>query len=182
MANLLSLVLPQKPIVDENTDQSFFDRLVNQSRRHGGINAAAEGAEHPAVADLFADLVDRSLDEMLHGPVRPGSRRCERRNYPEPRGRAACARLQDETARRRTAGSDRRRRRSANCRCAQAPANPAGKLSSCRRGSSTLASSRLAKSMKQVGVVIDYQFRRTIFALFGARGIAAESKLTIPMP
>ena len=70
LANPLGLVLAQKPIVDEDADESFFDCLVNQSRSHGRIDAAAETTKHPAVADLFADPVNPSLDEVLHGPGR----------------------------------------------------------------------------------------------------------------
>src|SRR5262245_54510261 len=68
LANPFGLVLPQKPIVDENADQSFFDRLVNQCRGDRRIHAATQGAEHPAVANPFADLFHRSLDEVLHSP------------------------------------------------------------------------------------------------------------------
>src|SRR4030095_5201413 len=70
LANPLGLVLPQKPIVDEDADQSFFDRLVNQSRSHGRIDAAAEATKHPAVSDLFADPVDCGFDKVLHSPGR----------------------------------------------------------------------------------------------------------------
>src|SRR5215813_11994947 len=68
LANPFGLVLPQEPIVDENTDQSFFDRLGNQCRGDRRIYAATQGAEHPPVANLFADLLHRSLDEVLHSP------------------------------------------------------------------------------------------------------------------
>src|SRR5215468_1454232 len=68
LANPFGLVLPQEPIVDENTDQSFFDRLVNQCRGDRRIYAATQGAEHSPVANLFADLLHRSLDEVLHSP------------------------------------------------------------------------------------------------------------------
>src|SRR5262247_1186116 len=68
LANPFGLVLPQEPIVDENTDQSFFDRLGNQCRGDRRIYAATQGAEHPAVANVFADLLHRSLDEVLHSP------------------------------------------------------------------------------------------------------------------
>ena len=43
----LGLVLPQKPIVDEDTDQFFFDRLVNQRRGDGRIDAAGHCDSDP---------------------------------------------------------------------------------------------------------------------------------------
>src|SRR5438093_839166 len=68
--SLNCIFLPQKPIVDEDADQFFFDRLINQRRSDGRIDAAAEATEHPAVSDLLADPVDRSLDKVLHSPGR----------------------------------------------------------------------------------------------------------------
>ena len=65
----LGLVEPQHAVVDEHAGELVADRLVDQHRGHGGIDAAGEAADHPALADLGADLFDRLLAEGAHGPV-----------------------------------------------------------------------------------------------------------------
>ena len=60
---------PQQPVVDEHAGEPLADRLVDQHRRHRRVDAAREPADHPALADLGADLLDRLLLEGAHGPV-----------------------------------------------------------------------------------------------------------------
>ena len=65
----LGLVEPQHAVIDEHAGELVADRLVDQHRGDGGIDAAGEAADHPALADLRADLLDRLLAEGAHGPV-----------------------------------------------------------------------------------------------------------------
>ena len=65
----LGLVQPHHAMIDEHAGELVADRLVDQHRGHRGIDAAGEAADHPALADLRADLVDRLLAERAHGPV-----------------------------------------------------------------------------------------------------------------
>ncbi len=65
----LGLVEAQQAVIDEHAGELAADRLMDQ---HGGnrrVHAAGEAANHPALADLAADLVDRFLAEGAHGPV-----------------------------------------------------------------------------------------------------------------
>ena len=65
----LGLVQPQQAVIDEHAGELVADRLVDQHRGDRGIDAAGEAADHPALADLRADLLDRLLAEGAHGPV-----------------------------------------------------------------------------------------------------------------
>ena len=65
----LGLVEPQHAVIDEHAGELVADRFVDQHRGDGGIDAAGEAADHPALADLRADLLDRLLAEGAHGPV-----------------------------------------------------------------------------------------------------------------
>ena len=67
--DLLRLAEPQQAVVDEHAGELLADRLVDQHRRDRGIDAARKPADHPALADLLADLLDRLLPERAHGPV-----------------------------------------------------------------------------------------------------------------
>ncbi len=141
-ANLLGFVLAQQAVVDENTDQPIFDRAMNQRRRHRRIDAAAERAEHAASADLVADLFDRSFDEMLHRPVRPAAADTKNKIVedltPARRMRDFGMKLHAEEAPGRIGeGGDGR-----IAAVRQARSSPWESASSCRRGSSTLASLR----------------------------------------
>ena len=69
----LAFVEPQQPVIDEHAGQLIADRLVDQ---HGGdrtIDAAGQPADHPALADLLADFLDRLVLEGAHGPVAAGA-------------------------------------------------------------------------------------------------------------
>ena len=61
--DLLRLVLPQKPVVDEDAGELVADRLVDQHRRDRGIDAARQAADHPRLADLRADARDLLVAE-----------------------------------------------------------------------------------------------------------------------
>ena len=65
----LGLVEPQQAVIDEHAGELVADRLVDQHRGDRGIDAAGQAADHPALADLGADLLDRLLAEGAHGPV-----------------------------------------------------------------------------------------------------------------
>ena len=65
----LGLVEPQHAVIDEHAGELVADRFMDQHRGHRRIDAAGEAADHPALADLGADLLDRLLAEGAHGPV-----------------------------------------------------------------------------------------------------------------
>jgi len=66
----LGFIEPQHAVIDEHAGELVADRLVDQHRGHRGIDAAGQAADHPALPDLRADLLDRFLAEGAHGPVR----------------------------------------------------------------------------------------------------------------
>ena len=49
------LVLAHQAVVDEDAGQLVADRLVDQQRRNGTVDAARQRADDALVADLFAD-------------------------------------------------------------------------------------------------------------------------------
>ena len=49
--------------------QLVADRLVQQHGHDRGVDAAGEAADHPALADLGADLGDGAVVEGGHRPV-----------------------------------------------------------------------------------------------------------------
>ena len=65
----LGLVEPEHAVVDEHAGELVADRFVDQHGGDGGIDAAGKAADHLALADLRADLLDRLLAEGAHGPV-----------------------------------------------------------------------------------------------------------------
>ena len=56
-------------MIDEHAGQLIADRLVNEDGGDGGIDAAGQPANHPALADLRADFLDRLVLEGTHRPV-----------------------------------------------------------------------------------------------------------------
>ena len=70
--DLLGLVLAEQPVVDEDARQLVADRLVDEQRGDGRVDAAGEPADHALGADLGADPLDLLLD---HRGRRPGGRR-----------------------------------------------------------------------------------------------------------
>ena len=65
----LGFVEPQHAVVDEHAGELVADGFVDQHRGDRGIDAAGKAADHPALADLGADLLDRLFAERAHGPV-----------------------------------------------------------------------------------------------------------------
>ena len=56
-------------MIDEDAGELIADRLVDQQRGDGRIDAAREPADHAALADLRADARDFAGAELRHGPV-----------------------------------------------------------------------------------------------------------------
>jgi hypothetical protein len=65
----LGFVEPQHAVVDEHAGELVADGLMDQHCGDCRVDAAGEAADHPALADLRADLFDRLLAEGAHGPV-----------------------------------------------------------------------------------------------------------------
>ena len=68
--DLLRLVGAHEPVVDEHARELVADRLVDEQRRDGRVDAAGEAADDALGADLRADPLDLLLD---HGGGRPAS-------------------------------------------------------------------------------------------------------------
>ena len=68
LLNLIAFTGPQHAVVHKHTGQLIADGFVRQHGGHGRIHAAAEGAEHAALADLLADLLHGGFDVGPHGP------------------------------------------------------------------------------------------------------------------
>ena len=71
--HLFGLGEPQQTMVHEHAGEPIADRLVDQHRRDRGVDAAGEATDHPALADLSPDLLDRLLLEGAHGPIAPAA-------------------------------------------------------------------------------------------------------------
>src|SRR5947209_18906263 len=56
-------------MIDEDAGQLLADSLMDEDRGDRRIDAAGETAEHPGLADLRSDFVDRLLLEGAHGPI-----------------------------------------------------------------------------------------------------------------
>ena len=67
--HLLRLAEPQQAVIDEHAGELIADRLVDEHGGDRGVDAAGQPADHFALADLPADLVDRLVLERTHGPV-----------------------------------------------------------------------------------------------------------------
>ena len=67
--DLFAFAEPEKSVIDKHAGELIADRLVDQHRRDGGIDAARQPADHPALADLTADFFDRLILECAHRPV-----------------------------------------------------------------------------------------------------------------
>ena len=67
--DFVRLARAHQPGVDEDAGELVADRFVDQHRGDGGIHAARQAADHLALADLLADLLDRGGAEGVHVPV-----------------------------------------------------------------------------------------------------------------
>ena len=65
----LALVQAQQAVVDEHAGELVADRFVNENGGDRAVDAAGQSADHPALADLLADFLDRLVLEGAHGPV-----------------------------------------------------------------------------------------------------------------
>ncbi|MNM96754.1 hypothetical protein D3C81_1092420 [compost metagenome] len=65
----LGFTLAQQAMVDEHTGQLVANRLMDQHRNYGGIDAAAQRTQHLLVANLGANVVHGILNEGFHRPV-----------------------------------------------------------------------------------------------------------------
>ena len=88
----------QQAVVDEDAGELFADRLVDQHRGNRAVDAARQPADHPALADLFADVGDLGIAEARPWSSRPRSRRRAARNWRAACRRRACARPQGGTS------------------------------------------------------------------------------------
>ncbi len=69
LLHLLRLAGAHDAVVDEHADQPVADRCVRDRCRHRGVDAAGEGADRPAVADLRLHACDRGLEDLLGRPA-----------------------------------------------------------------------------------------------------------------
>ena len=67
--DLLGLIVAKKTRINKNAGQLFANRLMDQDGGDRGIHPARQAANHLALADLGADLVDHFAPERGHGPV-----------------------------------------------------------------------------------------------------------------
>ena len=73
LLDLLGFAVAQEAMVDKDTGQLVANRLVDERRGDGGVDAAGEGTQHPFVADGRADRGDLVLDDTPGRPVRGDS-------------------------------------------------------------------------------------------------------------
>ena len=66
--DLLALVLAHQAVVDEHARQLLADRAVHEQRRHRGVHAAGQAADHAAVPHLLADPANLFLDDRRRRP------------------------------------------------------------------------------------------------------------------
>ena len=100
--DLLGLAGAQQAVIDEDAGELVADRLVDQHRGDRRIDAAGEAADHPALADLGADLARSPPRGRPPWSSRRCSPRCCARSCGSAARRAACARPPGGTARRRS--------------------------------------------------------------------------------
>ena len=67
--DLFGLVEPHQPVIDEDAGELVADRFVDQHGGDRGVDAARQAADHPALADLGADLLDHAAAIGRHRPV-----------------------------------------------------------------------------------------------------------------
>src|SRR5205807_342278 len=69
LADLRRFVEAEHAVVDEDAHQLVADGAMNQQRRNGGVDAAAQRADDAALPDLRTDARRRLLDERRHRPI-----------------------------------------------------------------------------------------------------------------
>ncbi len=69
-AQQLRLPLAHQAVVDVDAGQLVADGPMDQRRSDSAVDAARQGADHVPLADSFADLGHRRLDQVRGGPVR----------------------------------------------------------------------------------------------------------------
>ena len=87
--HLFGLAEPQQSVIDEYAGELLADRLVNEHSGDGGIDAARQAADHPALADLAADFLDRLVSlnaRIVQSPVQPAILRTKLRRMAAPCG------------------------------------------------------------------------------------------------
>ena len=67
--DLLRLPCPHQAVIDEHAGELLADRLVDQHRRDGAVDAAGKAADDATAADLLADVGDLRVAEAGHRPV-----------------------------------------------------------------------------------------------------------------
>ena len=67
--DLLGFALPHQPVVDEHAGELLADRLMDQHRGDGAVDAARQAADDATLADLGADFLDLGLAEFGHRPI-----------------------------------------------------------------------------------------------------------------
>src|SRR5579864_8982498 len=82
LLHFLEFVFAQDAVVDKDAGEAGFGAVAHRAvDEHGGdrrVDASREGADRTTVADLFADLFDGGIDEVLSGPGGLGSAKIER--------------------------------------------------------------------------------------------------------
>ena len=66
--DLLGLVLAQQAVIDEDACELLPNRLVDEQRRHGRVDATRQRAEHALAPDLRLDARDLLFDHRSRSP------------------------------------------------------------------------------------------------------------------
>ena len=150
--DLLGLVRAHQPVIDEDAGQLVADRLVDQHRRHRAVDAARQAADHPALADLRADLGDLGVAELGHRPVAGQAADVADEIGEQLAAVRACGPPRGGTAGRRSAAPRRRPPHRARPRDAATTREAFGQAARPgRRGSSTPGGSRPASRGRRTG-------------------------------
>ena len=72
--DVFRLAEAKQSVIDKDASELLADRLMDEHGGDRGIDAAGQSANHFALADLLADLVDRFQLERAHGPVAGAAR------------------------------------------------------------------------------------------------------------
>ena len=66
--HLAALALAEQPVVHKHTGELVTDGLVDQSRRHSGVNAAGKTADHQVIAHLLTNGLNLAGNHMIAIP------------------------------------------------------------------------------------------------------------------